>query len=125
MSIANQHVRRLHPRLRLGIDATFQGFDGLQSVILYDLSATGAKVLLEHARHVSKGILAWLDYEAFGDISWRKGRWCGIHFDEAISNEWLLGTRALSPTLDQAAKAKLLSEAESFVTGKTGTEHGM
>lgn len=125
MRVKHQDVRRQHARLRLGIEASFLGFDGTQSVILYDLSATGAKVLLEHAQPVSKGILVWLNYEAFGDIAWRKGRWCGIRFDEAISDELLISTRALSPTLEHAAKEKLLSEAERFVTGEDGTEHGM
>lgn len=121
----NQRVRRESSRLRLGIDARFEGLDGTQLVILHDLSATGAKVLLQYDRPISKGILIWMDYEAFGDLAWRRGRWCGIHFDEAISEEWLFNTRALSPTLEKAAKEKLLSEAERFVTGESRTEYGM
>lgn len=76
MREVNQHIRREKSRLRLGIEA----LDGTQFVILHDLSATGAKVLLEHDRPISKGILTWLDYEAFGDLAWRRGVTLTLNF---------------------------------------------
>lgn len=125
MSDRNHHVRRHHARLRLGIEADILGFDGPQKIILYDLSETGAKILLEQAYPISKGILTWLDYESFGDIVWRKGRWCGIHFDTPIDEQWLIRTRAASPAVEQLAKEKLLKEAEEFVAGGKRSELGM
>lgn len=125
MSEMTLQIRRHHARLRLGIEAGILGFDGPQRVILYDLSETGAKILLQQAWPISKGILAWLDYEAFGDIAWRKGRWCGMRFDKPISEQWLIRTRAASPGMEHAAKEKLLKQAEEFVGGRGRCEMGM
>lgn len=117
-------IRRQHSRLRLGIDARFLGFDGLQSVVLHDLSKTGAKVLLEEARPVSQGVLSWMDFEVFGEVAWRRGRWCGIEFDEQVSEACLVRTRADAPALPAEARERLLNQAEEFVAGETAAEQG-
>ena len=114
-----QH-RREHARLRLGIEATFVGLDGTQAVVLQDLSLTGAKVLLEHAQPISQGLLRWMGYEAFCDVAWRKGHWCGVQFDEPVSQECLLATRAAVPALMEAPKERLLQHAREFVQGGNG-----
>ncbi len=109
--------RRRNSRLRLGIEARFLGFDGDQSVALYDLSQTGAKVLLQNGSPVSQGILSWMGYEAFGDVVWRRGRWCGIHFEEELPDDWVFATRQATPVLLEAPGKELLGVAEKFVTG--------
>lgn len=120
-----QPARRNHSRLRLGIDANVLGFDGPQSVLLHDLSSTGAKILLERDETFSQGILGWLEFEAFGEIVWRRGRWCGMQFAKPVTDECLLKTREASPTLKAEAEEELRQHAKDFVTGKTKAQLGL
>jgi hypothetical protein len=120
-----QPIRREHSRLRLGINAKILGFDGPELVILYDLSKTGAKFLLEHDHAISKGVLGWLDFEAFGEVVWQKGRWCGMQFDKPITDVCLLETREASPALKAEAEEELRQHAKDFVTGKSKSQLGL
>lgn len=112
--------RREHPRLLLGIEAKVIGLDGPQSVILQDISATGAKVQLARAEPLSKGILSWWNYEVFADVVWRDGYWCGLRFERPISNQCLVATRAAAPDLIHDAERNRNSHAEDFVNGHSG-----
>ena len=118
--MGNTQHRREHARLRLGIEATLISLGGEQQVVLQDLSRTGAKLFLEHARPVSHGFLRWMSYEVFVDAAWRKGHWCGVQFDEPVPEECLLATRAAAPALMEAPKKRLLQHAKEFVQGTSG-----
>ena len=109
--------RRAHPRLNLGIEAKFISLDGPETVILQDLSATGAKIQLARDEPLSKGILVWMDYEVFGDILWRDAFLCGISFDRPISNSCLVATRAAAPGLIKDASLSTARYAKDFVSG--------
>lgn len=110
--------RREHPRLRLGIEAILIGLGGNQAVVLQDLSRTGAKLLLDCAQPISQGVLQWMEFEAFGDITWRKGRWCGMIFEGPLSDDWLHTTRAAAPALLSAPAKRLLDHAREFALGR-------
>ncbi|WP_228242367.1 PilZ domain-containing protein [Porphyrobacter sp. GA68] len=114
--------RRAHPRLRLGVEARLIGLDGTQDVILQDLSCTGAKLLLERAEHISQGVLRWMDFEAFGDVTWRKGRWCGIAFDELLPEDVLHATRQAAPALLKQPAERLRRHARTFALGEDSSE---
>ena len=117
MSEDLQH-RRGNARLRLGIEASFIGFDGTQAVILQDISQTGAKLLLRRATPVSQGLLQWMDYEVFAEIAWQRGHWCGVIFDEPVPQEYLLATRAAVPALMNESRERILQSAREFVQGE-------
>jgi hypothetical protein len=112
-----QH-RRGTPRLRLGIEARFTSLEGAQPVLLQDLSKTGAKLLLADEKVSSSGFLHWLQYEMFAELAWRKGRWCGVQFDEPVPEDWVLGTRAEAPALAEERDKRLRQFAQKFVEGK-------
>lgn len=111
--------RREKPRLNLGIEAKIMGLDGQQSVVLQDISASGAKVQLAKAEPLSKGILTWLTYEVYADVVWRDGHWCGLKFDNLISNQCLVETRAAAPGLINDARRNKNRHAEDFVSGRS------
>lgn len=117
MSEDQQH-RRGSARLRLGIEAEFIGFDGNQAVILQDVSRTGAKLLLQRATPISQGLLRWMNYETFMELSWRRGYWCGVSFDEPLPEECLLATRAAVPALMNESRERILQRAREFVQGE-------
>lgn len=114
----DQHHRRGCPRLRLGIEASFVGFDGPQAVILQDVSQTGAKLLLQRATPISQGLLRWMNYEMFIEAAWRRGYWCGVAFDEPLPEEHLLATRAAVPALMNETRERILQRAREFVQGE-------
>lgn len=113
-----QHHRRGNARLRLGIEAEFVGFDGNQAVILQDVSRTGAKLLLQRATPISQGLLRWMDVEMFIEVTWRRGYWCGVTFDEPLPEEYLLATRAAVPALMNESRERILQRAREFVQGE-------
>lgn len=117
MAELQQH-RRGKSRLRLGIEATFIGFDGNQAVMLQDLSATGAKLLLQRTIPISQGLLRWMEYEVFIEATWRRGFWCGTSFAEPVPEEWLLATRAAVPDLMNQSRERMLQRAREFVMGE-------
>ncbi len=89
--------RRSHPRLRLGVPATFITLNGSQQVSLDDLSQTGAQVTVSDVGPFSKGFLKWLDFEVFAQFAWQEGSTYGLRFDQPIDEEWLLETRRRAP----------------------------
>lgn len=109
--------RRQAPRLNLGITAEFVCLEGRQSVVLEDISATGAKFSFARHRPLSKGILRWLGYEVFGEIQWVRDGHCGILFDRPISAACLFATRTAAPGAIIQERANANSHARDFVRG--------
>jgi len=118
----DQHHRRANARLRLGIEASFVGFDGTQTVILQDVSRTGAKLLLQLTTPISQGLLRWMNYEMFIEVTWRRGYWCGVSFDEPLPEECLLATRAAVPALMNESRERILERAREFVQGEAAAK---
>ena len=118
----DQHHRRGSARLRLGIEAEFVGFDGNQAVILQDVSKTGAKLLLQLTTPISQGLLRWMNYETFIEVTWRRGYWCGVRFDESLPEECLLATRAAVPALMNESRERILERAREFVQGEAAAK---
>lgn len=88
--------RRAQSRLRTFLPARLTTLDGRQSVVLSDLSPTGARLTLsKDIRLNQEGVLEWDRHEAFGTIVWFKGRECGLHFDETLPMRILVATREL------------------------------
>jgi hypothetical protein len=112
---ALEEPRRKSPRLRLGIPALLETFDGTVEVDLVDLSQTGAKISLDPVQSVRAGVLRWLRFEVFGDIVWQDGGLRGIVFDEALTREAVLTTRADAPSLMGDAGA--IEAARIWATG--------
>ena len=110
--------RRQHPRLRLGIEAQFIALDARRSVILQDLSVTGAQLYLPEAVPLSQGVLQWLGFETFGERAWQDGHWCGLQFDEPLPRPILVATRLAAEQYRVSAERALRDSAARFVRGE-------
>lgn len=109
--------RRAHARLRVGIAARFETLDGQEAVRLVDLSQSGAHIVVTGAGEIRRGVLCWLQFEAFGDVVWRDGDDAGIEFEELLPIEQLMETRERAPSIvrDEALGDRLA--ARDFVAG--------
>lgn len=109
--------RRAHARLRVGIAARFETLDGQQDVRLVDLSQSGAHIVLAGDGEIRRGVLCWLQFEAFGDVVWRDGNDAGIEFEELLPIEQLMETRERAPSIvrDEALGDRIA--ARDFVAG--------
>ena len=109
--------RRITPRLRLSIPAEFIALGGRIPVVLYDLSATGAKILVPANEKLGQGFLRWMDYEVFAEPVWQEKRWCGIAFDRPISAGCLFATRTSAADVVKDAAGENQRHAAAFVKG--------
>ena len=96
--------RRLEPRLRLAIDARLITTWGEYPVRLDNLSRTGAHVSRPKQDAFTRCVLKWLRFEAWGEMVWLRGGYCGIRFDKALPYEWVSETRATPSALPEEWK---------------------
>lgn len=107
--------RRAYARLRLGIPARLLGFEGEQWVTLLNLSRNGAGVALREPWQVDRGVLRWLEFDAYGEQVWQSGDMLGLHFEELIGTAWLVETRNRGP---EVAERFTLEAARRWVNGE-------
>lgn len=116
--------RRSHSRLRLGVSAELQTFDGRLKVRLIDLSQGGARLLLSEPADARQGVLTWFDFEAFGSVVWREGKQLGLGFEEPLPLSTLIETRQWAPSVVREEAILARKAAKEWVTGtyRTGVE---
>ncbi|MDG5748663.1 hypothetical protein P8Q88_10790 [Qipengyuania sp. XHP0207] len=118
MTIEEEAHRRTRARLNLGIEAKLIGLGSPVSVLLQDISATGAKIVVPTRDKLRQGVLCWNGFEAFGDIVWQDKEWCGMKFDQPISEKWLFETRRSIPALLDEMRNGARKDAAEFVAGR-------
>lgn len=110
--------RRGKARLRLGIPADLLTVHGRAGVTLLDLSESGARLRYEGER-ISDGVLEWLGFEAFGSIVRHANGELGLRFDEPVTQDCVLDTRDLLPTVPQD-EDEVRNFARAWVSGRDG-----
>ena len=86
--------RRRDSRLRLSVPGRLVTLTGTHKVTLRDISQSGAKLTVpEEIKNGEDGVLAWLDFEAFGTVVWMQKGLAGMAFDEPLAEPVLLATR--------------------------------
>jgi hypothetical protein len=89
-----EYGKRLAGRLKTRIPARLVTLDGEFRVVLANLSRSGASVYRSGLELTSgNAILQWIDFEAFCHVRWNTQGQCGLEFDEAIADDWVLATR--------------------------------
>jgi hypothetical protein len=109
--------RRGSSRLRLGIPARLETFDGPQHVRLLDLSQSGAQVLISPQLPFKSAVLGWLAFEAFGDVVWQTADHAGLQFDEPVPMDWIIETRQQAPAIVRNEKWSAHAAAREWVAG--------
>ena len=110
--------RRDFDRLRLGVPAVLQTLDAKLKVEIVDISQGGAQLVLPSKDSFAKEcLLVWLSYEAFGEVSWRKGAQVGIRFEEPISHMAIHATRKNAEAILGEADEKTIDEAKRWSQG--------
>ena len=84
--------RRHAPRVRLDMPARLITPEGTCPVMLENMSAGGAKIVLPEPVEFVVCVLRWMDRHAFADVVWREGAFVGVKFNEPISVETLEAT---------------------------------
>jgi hypothetical protein len=83
------------------VTAAIHTVNGRQRITLLNLSESGALLQLKDGEPFDRGVLRWIDYEAFGTVVWRDGQRIALQFDEPIDRAWLLDTRERLPALSR------------------------
>ena len=80
--------------------------------VLADLSLTGARIATDAELKLGgEVLLEWGQFEAFGEVVWSRGQYCGISFFEMISNVTLIATRDLDDASHLPRDRDLLRQA--------------
>ncbi|MEO7551045.1 MAG: hypothetical protein ABIT09_07890 [Croceibacterium sp.] len=90
--------------MRLAIDARLITTHGDFPVRLDNLSGTGALVSRPKQDVFTACVLKWLGLEAWGQLVWMRGGYCGIRFDRPLPPEWVESTRAVPAELPEGWK---------------------
>jgi hypothetical protein len=106
--------RRVAPRLRLAISARLITNFGEYPVRLDNLSATGAHISRPKDERFSRCVLKWLRFEAWGELVWLRGGYCGIRFEKPLPEVWVLETREHTPLLPEGWKLPVASRVRSI-----------
>ncbi|MBA4163531.1 MAG: PilZ domain-containing protein [Erythrobacter sp.] len=114
-----QTGRRDAARLRLYLPARLALVDGVVSCIIEDISQTGAKILIQHARPIGQsGILQCPPLDVFFDRVWTDGVRVGVAFEEPVEPETLHALRQLHDNYSAMSKQELRRTAQDWVRGK-------
>jgi len=109
--------RRGKARLRAEIAAELVTVGGRQKISLIDLSETGARLRMVDSEPLGRGILKWMDFEAFGSVVRRYGEDIGLQFEHPIELAWVLDTREWL-SIRPRAKDELRHFAKEWVRGR-------
>ncbi|WP_338243664.1 hypothetical protein [Aurantiacibacter hainanensis] len=86
--------RRRSGRLRGELAASFDTLSGKLRLGIVDLSQAGARLRPHSEVKVgTQGVLRWLDFEAFGEVAWKRKGFIGLKFDKPIRPTQLHETR--------------------------------
>lgn len=80
-------------RLRLGMPARLITLDRTASVVLDDLSESGAKITLPAPHDFVVCVLRWMEHHGFANVRWRDGLTVGLQFDKPLCPAILEDTR--------------------------------
>lgn len=115
----DEEGRRRFARLELGIAARFTTLAGEQPVRIVNLSQNGARLILSVPDEAGAGVLTWLDFETFGELSWQDGDTIGVAFDQLLSPGCLAQTRLRAPTVVREEESRL---AQAWIAGEIGDD---
>jgi hypothetical protein len=74
--------RRLAPRRRIFVAGSAVTIHGSKSVIVENLSTSGARIRGQDLPPVGRKVLIWIEgLDVLGTVSWAKNLECGIRFD--------------------------------------------
>jgi hypothetical protein len=62
-------------------------------VRLDNLSPTGAHLSRPREDVISRGILEWFEFEAYGEAVWQRLGYCGMQFESRLDDSWVEHTR--------------------------------
>lgn len=89
--------KRSAPRARIGLQATLETLDSRRSVLLENLSATGARIqLADPPRPGSDVIIQCGKIDVMARVIWASRDTCGIHFDDPAKLDDILQLKAES-----------------------------
>lgn len=95
----NMPGRRENPRLRLNLPAQLTALAGHESVLLENISATGARVATGLQLRVGVSCMLRVQgLELFGDVAWSRPDRCGLIFEEPLTEQQLLAMRQFDAT---------------------------
>jgi hypothetical protein len=103
-AIADTTGRRRAQRLRLAIDARLITTWGEYPVRLDNLSETGAHISRPKQDKFGRCVLKWLGFEAWGELVWMRGGYCGIRFEKPLPEDVVAATRAQPARLPESWK---------------------
>ena len=109
-------------RLPLGVLGYLETLEGRKRVEIVDLSQGGAHVLLlEHddraASDISDCFLKWLQFDAFGTVSWKDGPRLGLAFEDALRPGIIKETKKQAPIMVRRDFDELRNAAKLWSQG--------
>ena len=100
-----QTGKRFAQRARTGLQARLETLDSRRTVLLENISATGARIrLAEPPRPGSDVVIQCGKVDVMARVIWASRDACGIHFDQAASHDDILELKATS---DRVAESGL------------------
>ncbi len=108
---------REYSRLPLGIPAQMETIHGPKSVTIIDISQGGAQLEVPEECNFKNGMLMWLDFEAFVDVTRRDGQYVGLKFEEPISHKTVFETRRNAAQAQERVDARRNFEVRTWVQG--------
>ena len=109
-------------RLPLGVLGYLETLEGRKRVEIVDLSQGGAHILLlEHddraASDISDCFLRWLQFDAFGTVTWKDGPRIGLAFEEALRPGVIKETKKQAPIMVRRDFDELRNAAKLWSKG--------
>jgi len=110
--------RRQDARLRVELRARLIMLDGTMRAVLADLARFGARLYAPDSGlgPGREAVIAWEEFEAFGEVRWTDGLYLGLRFDEPLAKAVLMATRRAEDARVMPLQRELLREAaQKFV----------
>lgn len=86
--------RRRAPRQRIAITATAVGLEGVQSVVVDEVSSTGAKLRGTNLPECGREMFIKVgDVDVFASVAWSSAEQCGISFDPPVDQHTVVRLR--------------------------------
>lgn len=113
--------RRASSRLRVRLAAQITTRTQTQRAVLVDLSVSGACLVLRGDLVPGReAVLEWGQFEAFGEIVWRRSDRCGLTFFEPLAPTVIFATRDLDEVAHLPQDRELVRQvAQGWVEGRT------
>ena len=109
-------------RLPLGVLGYLETLEGRKRVEIVDLSQGGAHILLlEHddrvASDISDCFLKWLQFDAFGTVTWKDGPRMGLAFEQPLRPGVIKETKKQAPIMVRRDFDELRNAAKLWSKG--------